>query len=102
MTLKDLAFGGVHVDKDYDCFGTVVPLHVTIYKLEPNKEKKLIIDKTYQTKGTVGGWRYHMMRVVDKYKLSQGKYKVVIVNTNSIVEMKNRKADIRFDMSDAK
>jgi hypothetical protein len=94
--IKYLALRGVHVDKDYDCFGTVVPLHVTIYKLEPNKEKKLIIDKTYQTKGTDGGWRYHMRRSVSCFLLEPGTYKVIVENIKSIKEMKGRKADIYF------
>lgn len=100
--IKDLAEGGVFVDKDYDCFGTTVPLHVMIYRVDKNHKKKLIVDKTYQTKGTNGGWRYHMMREVDGFKLKQGKYKLVVINMDSIVEMKGRKADIRFAMSSSK
>jgi hypothetical protein len=102
FALKDLAEGGVFVDKDYSCFGTTVPLHVTIYKVDKKHKQTLIVDKTYQTKGTIGGWRYHMMREVDSYKLKPGKYKVVVVNIDSIVEMKGRKADIRFARSGSK
>ena len=100
--IKSLARRGVKVDDNYDCFGTVVTLHVVIYKINKDKTQTKIIDKTYKTKGTVGGWLNHMQRIVDLYHLSPGKYKIIITNMEAIEEMKGRKADIRFGRSGTK
>ena len=100
--IRDLTKHGVNVGDDYDCFGTVVTLHVVIYKINKDKIQTKITDKIYQTKGTVGGWRYHMQREVDSYHLSPGKYKIIITNMEAIEEMKGRKADIRFGRSGTK
>ncbi len=102
FAIRDLTEHGVKVDDNYDCFGIVVTLHVVIYKINKDKTKTKVTDKTYKTKGTVGGWLNHMQRVVNRYHLSPGKYKIIVTNMEAIKEMKGRKADIRFGKSGTK
>ena len=102
FAIMDLIEDGVEIDNNYDCFGTVVTLHVVIYKLNKDKIETKMIDKIYKTRSTVGGWRNHIQRIVDRYYLTSGKYKIIVTNMEAIKEMKGRKADIRFGGSGIK
>ncbi len=102
FAIKTLTKRGVKVDDNYDCFGTVVTLHVIIYKINKDKIETKIIDKIYKTKGSDGGGRNFIDRIVDSYHLSPGKYKIIVTNMEAIKEMIGRKADIRFGRSGTK
>ena len=75
--------------------GVVIPINIKIYKIEENIEK-LISDKTYNSQGTGGYSRESIDRDIEKFKLDEGKYKFIVTNIKSIIEMKNRKTNIRF------
>ena len=74
--------------------GVVIPINIKIYKEE--NVKKLIFDKTYNSQWASGYTREYIERDIEKFKLDKGKYKFVVTNIKSILEMKNRKANIRF------
>lgn len=99
---RQLAFKGIAIDKNYNLDGTVIPLKVTIYKLEDNK-RKLFLQKSYDTKGYSGGG-YDEKQKKDAISREfgyvsfkdKGKYLIVIENLKSFPELKGR--DIRFSI----
>jgi hypothetical protein len=82
------------IDKNYDCDGTVIPIMLSVYKLNKDQSKKLILDKTYMTKGM--GIGSGPSRDFEALRLDKGKYSIRVENIKAILEMKNRKADFRF------
>lgn len=82
------------IDKNYNCDGTVIPIRLSVFKLNKDKSKKIILDKTYMTKGE--GVRSDPSRDFEVLRLDKGKYAIRVENIKAIPEMKNRKADFRF------
>lgn len=87
---------GSLIDETYNSDGTIIPIKLTLFQMLDDGTKKRISDKSYQTRGDNGGWRYHMMRDFEMIILEKGKYSIRVENIKSISEMKNREANFRF------
>jgi hypothetical protein len=83
-------------NKDDNGSGMTIPINIKIYKIQNDNKRKLITDMTYQSQRMIAGGRHFIDRDIEKFKLDKGKYKFIVTNIKSILEMKNRKANIRF------
>jgi len=79
---------GILIDKEYTADGVIIPIRLII-----NNQKNIILDKVYQSKGYGNTKSY---RTIIEMQLKKGKYNMRLENIKSIVEMKDRKANIRF------
>lgn len=89
---SDLAGGGVSIDENYNLDGTIVPLHVILYKIEKDGRKKVILDKEYITKGGSGG----LDREFEYIFLDEGKYSIKVKNIEGFSELKGVKTSFRI------
>ncbi len=89
---------GESLDKSYDLDGTLIPLHITLDKIEENGKLTNILDKTYETKGWNGGgsngegniYRYITYRDITRIGLEKGKYKLIVKNLQAFEELNGR------------
>ncbi len=86
---KDLAGGGVYIDKSYNPDGTTVPIKMTIYKLGENDTRTLFLEKVYQTKGSNGGGS-GIFREFAYLFLEEGKYLFIVENLKGFPELQGR------------
>ena len=82
---EDLAMGGVFIDESYNVDGTIVSLHVILHKIEKDGRKKVILDKTYITKGHNDGG---LSRSFGYGSLDKGKYSIKVKNIEGFSELK--------------
>ncbi len=83
------------IDKNYNLDGTIIPLHVTLYKLNKNGTKELIKDKIYQTKGSSG----FLGRDFEQISLQKGKYFIRVESLKAFRELKGIETTFRINMT---
>ena len=91
ITVADYArakrYLGDLIDESYNVDGTIVPLQITLHKIEENGRLIMVLDKTYNTKGynAENGARH----ITVKY-LKKGKYKLIVKNLQAFEELNGR------------
>lgn len=78
------------IDETYDCDGTIAPIKVTIYQINQDNTKKLIVDNLYMTKGYGEGAYTRDIAII---RLDKGKYIFHIENIEAFSEMIGRKVN---------
>ena len=66
--------------------GVVIPVQIIIVKIN-DKNKKIIIDKLFKTKGISGIGEKSIIRKISAVQLNSGIYHVKIINKNNNVEL---------------
>jgi hypothetical protein len=79
-------FGNM-IDEHYDLDGTIVPLYITLHKLEDNGTELSILDKSYDTKGQNAK---RGSRDITVKHLNKGKYTLKVKNLEAFIELKDR------------
>jgi len=92
------------IDETYNCDGTVIPIDLTVYKIEGDKKVE-ITQRACPTRGwnTRGGvykerQKGHISRYVSIIHLDKGKYEAVFVSPQVFPELEGR--DIRCESHD--
>jgi len=92
---RNLAYGGVSIDKNYNLDGTIVPLHVTLSKIGKDGVNNVILNKKYMTKGENGGLR----REFEHISLHEGRYSIKVQNIKGFSELKGMKIGFYLSMT---
>jgi hypothetical protein len=83
--------------------GTLIPVKLTIYKLNRDKTKKLIADETYVTNGTYGGTRDYIGRSIGWFsKLDTGIYHIKLETVEDFAFLGDREVYLEIKQSKAK
>ena len=85
------------IDETYDCDGTIIPINLTIYRIEGEGKRSLILRDLYITKGHSGGNHEVYLRLFMSRSFKKDKYIAVLENPQGFPELAGR--DIRLSIS---
>ena len=94
------------IDETYDCDGTIIPIHLSIYRIEDGGKRSLILRNLYMSKGRNGAGydkrlsKHAIARVFASKLLQKGKYIAVLENPQGFPELAGR--DIRLSIYSAR